>query len=61
MQDVKLHDFENIDLIYSNYIIQHQNGNSIPFLSKNVIKQFWKQSFLSRYPHIEYARVLGKE
>lgn len=40
MQDVKLHDFENIDLIYSNYIIQHQNGNSIPFLSKNVIKQF---------------------
>lgn len=29
MQDVKLHDFENIDLIYSNYISQHQNGNSI--------------------------------
>lgn len=29
MQDVKLHDFENVDLIYSNYIIQHQNGNSI--------------------------------
>lgn len=28
-QDVKLHDFENIDLIYSNYIIQHQNGNWI--------------------------------
>lgn len=29
MQDAKLHDFENTDLVYSNYIIQHQNGNPI--------------------------------
>lgn len=29
MRDVKLHDFENVDLIYSDGIIQHQNGNSI--------------------------------
>lgn len=37
MQNVKLHDFEYIDLISSNYIIQHQNGNPISLAQQECI------------------------
>lgn len=37
MQNVKLHDFEYIDLIHSNDIIQHPNGNPISFAQQECI------------------------